>query len=51
MAILGPKAWVNPFEKMSIFRLFEQLVFIAYKGVLSFQNNVKDILAPVNPLR
>ena len=29
MAILGPKPWVNPFEKMSIFRLFELLVFIA----------------------
>ena len=33
MAIFGPKPWVNPFEKMSIFRLFELLVFIAYKGV------------------
>ena len=29
MAILGPKPWVNPFEKMSIFRLFGLLVFIA----------------------
>ena len=28
MAIIGPKPWVNPFEKMSIFRLFEILVFI-----------------------
>ena len=25
MAIFGPKAWVNPFGKMSIFRLFERL--------------------------
>ena len=25
MAIFGPKAWVDPFEKMSIFRLFELL--------------------------
>ena len=25
MAIFGPKPWVNPFEKMSIFRLFELL--------------------------
>ena len=24
----GPKLWVNPFEKMSILRLFELLVFI-----------------------
>ena len=30
MAIFGPKAWVNPFGKMSIFRLFEFLVFIVY---------------------
>ena len=28
-AIFGPKPWVNPFGKMSIFRLFELLVFIA----------------------
>ena len=29
MAIFGPKPSVNPFGKMSIFRLFELLVFIA----------------------
>ena len=29
MAIFGPKPWVNPVGKMSIFRLFELLVFIA----------------------
>ena len=29
MVIFGPKPWVNPFGKMSIFRLFELLVFIA----------------------
>ena len=29
MAILGPKPWVNPFGKMSIFRLFEVLVFLS----------------------
>ena len=28
-AIFGPKPLVNPFKKMSIFRLFELLVFIA----------------------
>ena len=33
MPILGPKPWVNPFGEMSIFRLFELLVFIAWKGV------------------
>ena len=43
MAIFGQKPWVNPFGKMSIFRLFELLVFIAQKGVFSFQNIVKDI--------
>ena len=29
MVIFGRKPWVNPFEKMSIFGLFEHLVFIA----------------------
>ena len=29
MAILEAKPWVNPFGKMSIFRLFELPVFIA----------------------
>ena len=43
MAIFGPKPWVNPFGKMSIFRLFELLAFIAQKGVFSFQNIVTDI--------
>ena len=43
MAIFGPKPWVNPFTKMSIFRLFELLVFIPQKGIFSFQNIVKDI--------
>ena len=43
MAIFGPKPCVNPFGKMSIFRLFELLVLIAQKGVYSFQNIVKDI--------
>ena len=42
MAIFGPKPWVNPFGKMSIFRLFGRLVFKAQKGVFSFQNIIKD---------
>ena len=29
MVIFGLKPWVNHFEKMAIFRLFELLVFIA----------------------
>ena len=33
MAIFGPKPWVNPFGKTSIFRHFALLVFIAKKGV------------------
>ena len=36
MALFGPKLWVNRFGKMSIFRVFELLVFIGYKGVFSF---------------
>ena len=36
MAIFGAKPWVNPFGKMSIFKLFELRIFIAYKGVFSF---------------
>ena len=43
MAIFGPKPWVNLFGKMSIFRLFEPQVFIAQKGVFSFDNIVKVI--------
>ena len=29
MAVFGPKPWVNRFGKISIFRLFKVLVFIA----------------------
>ena len=43
MVIFRPKQWVNPFGKMSIFRFFELIIFIAYKGVFSFYNIVKDI--------
>ena len=35
MAIFGAKPLVKPFGKVSIFQLFEFLVFIAYKGVFS----------------
>ena len=34
--MFGPKPWVNPSGKMSIFRLFDLLVFWALKGVFSF---------------
>ena len=43
MAIFGPKPWVNPFGKISIFRLLKLLVFIAQKGVFPLQNTVKVI--------
>ena len=43
MTIFRPKPWVNPYGKMSIFRLLELFVFIAQKGVFSFQNIVKVI--------
>ena len=29
IAIFGPNPWVDPFEKMSVFQLFELLLFIA----------------------
>ena len=29
IVIFGPKRWVNPFGKLSIFRLFKLLFFIA----------------------
>ena len=32
MTIFGPRPWVNPIEKMSIFRLFKLLDFIDQKG-------------------
>ena len=44
MANYGPKPWTNPFRKNSTFRLSQDLVFIAQKGVLSLQNTIKHIL-------
>ena len=49
MAVFGPKLWVNPFAKKSIVRLFELLVFMAQKGVFSFQNIVKEIVLAYIP--
>ena len=37
MTIFGPKPRVNPFKKISIFRLFELLIFIALKGIFFVQ--------------
>ena len=36
MAIFGPKPWVNPYGKMSIFRLFKLLVFTVYANLASW---------------
>ena len=44
MVIFGPKPWVNPFAKMSIFRLLELFFCISQKGAFSFQIIVKVIL-------
>ena len=43
MANFGPKPWTNPFGKMTIFQLFELLLFITQKGVSSFQNIIRLI--------
>ena len=43
MVIFGPKPWVNPLGRVSLFGLFEVPFFKAQKGVFLFQNIVKDI--------
>ena len=43
MAIFSPKPWVNPYGKISIFRLSERVVFIGYKAVFLFWDIVKHI--------
>ena len=37
MAIFRPNPWVNPFRKISIFRHFKLLVFIAQKGIFAVE--------------
>ena len=37
------KTMTNPLGKISLFRLFQLLVFIVYKGVSSLQNTIKHI--------
>ena len=49
MAIFGPKPWVNPFGKMSIFRLFQLLVFTAQKGVFRSRISQKIFSRPILP--
>ena len=43
MANFGPKPWISPFGKMSVFLLFELLLFITLKVVSSFENIIKHI--------
>ena len=44
MANFRQKPWTNAFGKMSIFRLFDVLVFVAQKGIFSFQTIIEDNL-------
>ena len=46
LPIFGQNHGLTPSEKIFISRLFQVRVFIAQKGVLSFQNIVKDIFLP-----
>ena len=43
LSFLDQNHGLTLFGNIAIFRLFKLLVFIAWKGVLSFQNIVKDI--------
>ena len=49
MANSGPKPRLNPFGKMSIFRLSQLFFFIGFKEGFSLQNIVKDISWPILP--
>ena len=50
MAIFGPKPWVNPFGKMSIFRLFELLVFICLeRSFFPLEYHKKKFSGPILP--
>ena len=51
MAIFGPKPCVIPFGRMSVFRLFDLVVFIAQKGVFSLQNIMKPFSWPILPIK
>ena len=42
MAIFGLKPWINPFEKMSIFRRYELFVFIAQISIFFFLEYRKE---------
>ena len=46
MAIFGPNPWVNHFGKMSIFPLYELLVFIAKNGVFVLEYRERHFPGP-----
>ena len=49
MANFWPKPWTNPFGKISIFRLYELLVFIGYKGVFFVSEYRKTFFGLIFP--
>ena len=49
MAIFGPKAWVNPLGKMSIFRLFEVLVFSSLERPFMSRISKNTLSGPILP--
>ena len=49
MAIFGPKAWVNPLGKMSIFRLFELLVFFSLERPFLSRISKNTLSGPILP--
>ena len=51
MADFTANPWTKPFGKMSIFRLFELLVFIAQKVAFSFQNIIQHIFLACTSLK
>ena len=51
MAIFGSKQWANSLGKMSIIRLFEHLVFIAWKGLFFVLEYIKKHFPDLNCLK
>ena len=49
MAIFGPKPWVNPFGKMSVFRLFEVFLFQPRKAFSRSRVSLQTFSWPILP--
>ena len=49
MAVFGLKPWVNPFKKMSIFRLFELLVFFSLERPFLSRISKNTLSGPILP--